>query len=141
METGEYEKAGDAYEKMMQREESLYSYSRRAGLKSMRGDSAGAIADLQSAIAAGKAAKQAAESVAWTEWRLGSDHFASANWIKPRRFTASRWRPTLITIAPWRVWDRCARRRKDMRKQSIRITRHRDSADAGICRRFWRHLP
>ena len=75
METGEYEKARDAYEKMMQREESLSSYSRRAGLKSMRGDSAGAIADLQSAIAAGKAAKQPAESVAWTEWQLGSDHF------------------------------------------------------------------
>src|SRR5919108_2798102 len=39
METGEYQKADDAYRKMMQLEESLYSYSRRAGLKSMRGDS------------------------------------------------------------------------------------------------------
>ena len=75
METGAYEKAEDAYEKMMQREESLYSYSRRAGLKSMRGDSAGAIADLESAVAAGKAAKQPAESVAWVQWQLGSDHF------------------------------------------------------------------
>ena len=33
METGEYEKAEAAYGKMMQLEESLYSYSRRAGLK------------------------------------------------------------------------------------------------------------
>ena len=86
METGEYEKAGDAYEKMMQREESLYSYSRRAGLKSVRGDSAGAIADLQSAIAAGKAAKQPAESVAWTEWQLGSDHFALGKLDKAETF-------------------------------------------------------
>lgn len=75
METGAYEKAEDAYDKMMQREESLYSYSRRAGLKSMRGDSAGAIADLERAVAAGKAAKQPAESIAWAEWQLGSDHF------------------------------------------------------------------
>lgn len=75
METGAYEKAEDAYEKMMQREESLYSYSRRAGLKSMRGDSAGAIADLERAVAAGKAAKQPAESIAWAQWQLGSDHF------------------------------------------------------------------
>lgn len=79
METGEYEKAEEAYEKMMQRQESLYSYSRRAGLKSMRGDNAGAIGDLESAIAAGKAAKQPAESVAWAEWQLGSDHFALGN--------------------------------------------------------------
>ena len=75
METGAYQKAEEAYDKMMQREESLYSYSRRAGLKSMRGDSAGAIADLESAVAAGKAAKQPAESIAWAEWQLGSDHF------------------------------------------------------------------
>lgn len=75
METGAYEKAEEAYENMIQREKSLYSYSRRAGLKSMRGDSAGAIADLKSAVAAGKAAKQPAESIAWAQWQLGNDHF------------------------------------------------------------------
>ncbi len=76
METGEYEKAEDAYQKMMQLEESLYSYSRRAGLKSVRGDSGGAMADLERAVAAGKAAKQPAESIAWAEWQLGNDHFS-----------------------------------------------------------------
>ena len=76
METGEYEKAKEAYDKMMQQEKSLYSYSRRAGLKSMRGDSAGAIADLERAIAASKASKQPAESIARVQWQLGSDHFA-----------------------------------------------------------------
>ena len=59
----------------MELEENLYSYSRVAGLKSVRGDSAGAIVDLERAIAAGKAAKQPAESIAWAEWQLGSDHF------------------------------------------------------------------
>ena len=41
----------------------------------MRGDGGGAIVDLERAIAAGKAAKQPAESIAWAEWQLGSDHF------------------------------------------------------------------
>jgi tetratricopeptide (TPR) repeat protein len=86
METGAYEKAEEAYDKMMQREKSLYSYSRRAGLKSMRGDSAGAIADLDSAVAAGKSAKQPAESIAWAEWQLGSDHFALGNLANAEAF-------------------------------------------------------
>src|SRR5215813_11653114 len=71
METGEYERAENTYRKMMQLEESLYSYARRAGLKSVRGDSEGAMADLERAIAAGKTAKQPAESIAWAEWQLG----------------------------------------------------------------------
>jgi tetratricopeptide (TPR) repeat protein len=75
METGEYKKAENAYQKMMQLEESLYSYARRAGLRSVRGDSDGAMADLERAVAAGKAAKQPAESIAWAEWQLGNDHF------------------------------------------------------------------
>jgi tetratricopeptide (TPR) repeat protein len=75
LEVGEYGRAEEAYKKMMELEENLYSYSRLAGLKSMRGDSAGAIVDLERAIAAGKAAKQPAESIAWAEWQLGSDHF------------------------------------------------------------------
>ena len=55
----------------MQLEQSLYSYSRLAGLKSTRGDSAGAIADLERAAALGKAAKQPSEGIAWAEWQLG----------------------------------------------------------------------
>src|SRR4029453_4511431 len=86
METGDYEKAEDVYRKMMQLEESLYSYSRRAGLKSMRGDSGGAMADLERAVAVGKAAKQPAESIAWAEWQLGSDHFTLGNLAKAEAF-------------------------------------------------------
>ena len=64
---------------MMQLDESLYSYGRRAGLKSMRGDIDGAIADLERAIATGKATRQPAESIAWTEWQLGEEYFAQGN--------------------------------------------------------------
>ena len=86
METGDYEKAEDVYRKMMQLEESLYSYSRRAGLKSMRGDSGGAMADLERAVAVGKAAKQPAESIAWAEWQLGMDHFTLGKLAKAEEF-------------------------------------------------------
>jgi tetratricopeptide (TPR) repeat protein len=79
LEVGKYDEAKLAYEKMMQLEDSLYSWSRLAGLKSMQGDTSGSIADLERAIAAGKTAKQPAESLAWTEWQLGSDHFAQGN--------------------------------------------------------------
>ena len=86
METGEYEKAEAAYGKMMQLEESLYSYSRRAGMKSMCGDSAGAMDDLERAVAAGKAAKQPAESIAWAEWQLGNDQFTLGKLAKAAAF-------------------------------------------------------
>jgi tetratricopeptide (TPR) repeat protein len=86
METGEYEKAENAYEKMMRLEESLYSYARRAGLKSVRGDDGDATADLERAVAAGKAAKQPAESIAWAEWQLGNDHFTLGKLEKAEAF-------------------------------------------------------
>ncbi len=86
METGEYEKAENAYRKMMQLEESLYSYSRQAGLKTLRGDSGGAMADLERAVAAGKTARQPAESIAWAEWQLGNDHFTLGKLEKAEAF-------------------------------------------------------
>jgi tetratricopeptide (TPR) repeat protein len=75
LEVGKYDAARDAYQKMMQLEDSLYSRSRLAGLKSFHGDSAGSIAELEKAIAAGEAMKQPAESIAWAQWQLGTDHF------------------------------------------------------------------
>ena len=79
LEVGAYDRAEAVYKKMMELEKSLYSYSRLAGFKSIGGDSAGAIADLERALAAGKAAKKPTESIAWTEWQLGTDHFALGN--------------------------------------------------------------
>jgi tetratricopeptide (TPR) repeat protein len=48
-------------------------------LKSARGDITGAIADLERAIAIGKATKLPAESIAWPEWQLGAEYFARGN--------------------------------------------------------------
>jgi tetratricopeptide (TPR) repeat protein len=76
LEMGRYAEAQAAYDYMMELDQSLYSLSRLAALKSMLGDSAGAIADLERAATAGKAAKQPAESIAWAEWQLGMEHFA-----------------------------------------------------------------
>jgi tetratricopeptide (TPR) repeat protein len=79
LEVGEYAEAKAAYERMMQLDRSLYSYSRLAGLKSFGGDLAGSISNLKTAIALGKVTKQPAESIAWVEWQLGGDYFSQGN--------------------------------------------------------------
>ena len=79
LEVGQYAEAQAAYAYMMELDRSLYSYSRLAGLKSLRGDYLGAIGDLERAVAAGKIAKQPAESIAWAEWQLGMEHFAAGD--------------------------------------------------------------
>jgi tetratricopeptide (TPR) repeat protein len=78
-EVGQYAEAQAAYQIMIELDESLYSLARLAGFKAVRGDTAGASDDLKHAIAAGKALKQPAESIAWAEWQLGSDYFAVGN--------------------------------------------------------------
>jgi tetratricopeptide (TPR) repeat protein len=79
LEVGEYNEAKAAYERMMELDRSLYSYSRLAGLKSTQGDVAGSVSDLKTASAIGKLTKQPAESTAWVEWQLGSDYFSQGN--------------------------------------------------------------
>ena len=79
LEVGQYPEAAAAYAYMIELDESLYSYGRLAGLKSARGDGAGAVAALERAIAIGKATKLPAESIAWTEWQLGAEYFAQGN--------------------------------------------------------------
>ncbi len=79
LEVGQYGEAQAAYSTMIELDKSLYSYSRLAGLKSARGEVDGAIADLERAIAIGKATRQPAESIAWTEWQLGVEYFAQGN--------------------------------------------------------------
>lgn len=85
LEVGQYAEAQAAYDTMMELEQSLYSYSRRAGLKSVRGDTNGAIADLERAVALGKDAQQPNETIAWTEWQLGMEHFAIGDLLKAER--------------------------------------------------------
>ena len=79
LEVGKYEEAEVAFQKMIRLDDSLYSRSRLAGLKSIRGDTAGAMADMERAIALGQEENQPVESIAWAEWQLGNDHFNVGN--------------------------------------------------------------
>jgi tetratricopeptide (TPR) repeat protein len=76
LEVGKYAEAQQAYERMIQLRGDLYSYSRLSGLKSLKGDTPGAMADLEQAIDAGRAHGRPHESIAWTLWQLGNEHFA-----------------------------------------------------------------
>ena len=75
-ETGRYAEAWDAYRRMIDLAPDLFSYSRLAGAKSLRGDTEGAIADLERAIALGRSGVRERESVAWAQWQLAGEHFA-----------------------------------------------------------------
>ena len=75
LETGRYDEAEKAYQRMSQLGESLGSYGRLSGLKSIHGDSQGSIADLQAAIRLGQTSGAPRESVAWAQWQLASEHF------------------------------------------------------------------
>ena len=86
LEVGMYDAAHDAYRKMMQLEDNLYSRSRLAGLKSIHGDSTGSIAELEKAIAAGQATKQPAEGIAWAQWQLGTDHLTLGDLAKAEAY-------------------------------------------------------
>jgi tetratricopeptide (TPR) repeat protein len=76
LEVGKYAEAEVAYRRMIETGPDLYGYARLAGLKSLRGDTAGAIADLERAVADGRAAGAPGESLAWTLWQLGAEHAA-----------------------------------------------------------------
>jgi len=76
LEVGQYDAAANAYERMMQLQGDLYAYSRLAGLKSLRGDTDGAIADLERAIQLGQAQKRPPETIAWAIWQLGNEFLA-----------------------------------------------------------------
>jgi tetratricopeptide (TPR) repeat protein len=75
LEVGQYAEAERAYQRMVELAEDLYALSRRSGLKSLRGDVEGALRDLERAIDDGKAAGRPAESVAWAQWQLATEHW------------------------------------------------------------------
>src|SRR5262249_11045174 len=75
-EVGRYADAWDAYQRMIELSPDLFSYTRLAGAKSLRGDAEGAIADLERGIATAKASVRERESVAWAQWQLASELFA-----------------------------------------------------------------
>jgi tetratricopeptide (TPR) repeat protein len=73
LETGDYAGAEATYARMMARGADLYALSRRAGLRVIRGDPGGAIADLTAAIAEGQASGLPREAIAWVQWQLGTE--------------------------------------------------------------------
>src|SRR5262249_13738020 len=75
LEVGEYADAERTYQRMLALDEDFYALARRAGLRSVRGDVEGAVADLEWAIDAGKTAGRPAESVAWVQWQLATEHW------------------------------------------------------------------
>jgi tetratricopeptide (TPR) repeat protein len=76
LELGKYDEAQQAYRTMISLQDTLSSYSRMSGLKSLNGDTAGAVSDLETAIRLGKEQDQPRESIAWAQWQLGMEHFA-----------------------------------------------------------------
>jgi tetratricopeptide (TPR) repeat protein len=74
-ELGEYARAEEAYQGMLARTQDFYALARTAGIKSIRGDPRGAIRDLERAIEIGTKAGLGKESLAWTQWQLGNEHF------------------------------------------------------------------
>ena len=76
LEVGNYEQAETAYRHMLERGSDLHAWSRLAGLRSIRGDTAGAIELLMRAIDEGKANGRPRESIAWAQWQLGAEHAA-----------------------------------------------------------------
>jgi tetratricopeptide (TPR) repeat protein len=79
LEVGKYGQAGEAFQRMLELTRDLYVYSRLAGLKSLRGDTTGAVEDLKQAIAAGQMEGRPQEHVAWAQWQLGNEYFALGN--------------------------------------------------------------
>jgi len=76
LELGRYDRAGEAYERMLRLREDLASFGRSSGLKHLRGDVPGAIEDLRRAVAWGEANRQPRESIAWAQSQLGAEHLA-----------------------------------------------------------------
>jgi tetratricopeptide (TPR) repeat protein len=75
LETGQYDAAAKTYAQMAAIKDDLYSYSRRSGLETIRGDNSAAAADLTRAIAIGRRDGAPAEAIAWAETRLAEDYF------------------------------------------------------------------
>jgi tetratricopeptide (TPR) repeat protein len=75
LETGEYDAAARSIAKMVALKGDLYSYSRRSGIETIRGNNDSAIADMRRAIADGLAAGEPPEGIAWAQYTLAEDYF------------------------------------------------------------------
>jgi tetratricopeptide (TPR) repeat protein len=79
IELGEYDQAQAAYDRMRPLQGPLYPHNRLAALMFLKGDPAGAIAEMRRAVEAAIAGNQPKEHVAWARFRLGSLLFATGD--------------------------------------------------------------
>lgn len=80
LDLGEMEKAEEAYNKMLELDPSLDSYSRLSNLRVAQGDTAGAVQAMQNAYQAGvRNVRTTVEHLAWTQVMLGSIYFDRGN--------------------------------------------------------------
>jgi tetratricopeptide (TPR) repeat protein len=79
IELGDYAQAEAAYEKMRGLTGPFYPHSRLAALMFLKGDAAGAIAEMRRAVGAAIAGNQPREHIAWARFRLGSLLFATGD--------------------------------------------------------------
>jgi tetratricopeptide (TPR) repeat protein len=75
LETGEYDAAAQSFAQMVGLKGDLYSYSRRSGLETIRGEDVAAIADMRRAIADGIGGGEPPEAIAWAQYTLAEDYF------------------------------------------------------------------
>jgi tetratricopeptide (TPR) repeat protein len=75
IELGEYDQAEAAYEKMRTLQGPLYPHSRLSMLRFLKGDAAGAIAEMRRAVEAGVEGTQPKEHIAWAQYKLGATLF------------------------------------------------------------------
>lgn len=80
LDLGEMDKAEEAYDRMLELDPSLDSYSRLSNLRVAKGDTAGAIEAMQSAYRTGaENVRTTVEHLAWTQVMLGSIYFNNGN--------------------------------------------------------------
>jgi tetratricopeptide (TPR) repeat protein len=90
LETGEYERAAEAYAKLQsaeQRGEAALDYlyeSRIANLNLLRGDTRAAVTHMQRAIAAAERTNIPKENLAWAQFTLGEYHWQAGELTKAR---------------------------------------------------------
>lgn len=76
VELGEYDKAQEAYQKMLILGPNLYSYSRISYIKELTGDTEGAIQAMKKAIEEGIRHNLPTENIAWAQYILGEAYFS-----------------------------------------------------------------
>jgi tetratricopeptide (TPR) repeat protein len=76
---GKYDKAGEAYIKMVNIQSGLDSYSRIASIKKLKSDVEGAIQDMQRAVEEGIKEACSDENLAWAQFILGDIYFDKGN--------------------------------------------------------------